>query len=80
VNIEIRLFATLRKHLPAGSSRTSVRLDLPGGASIADALGELGIPVAAVHLVLINGIYEADKERALDDGCVLSVWPPIAGG
>jgi len=80
VNVEVRLFATLRKYLPAGSERTSAQVEVPAGASIADALTALGIPVEAVHLLLVNGIYEPDKDRRLEDGCVLSAWPPVAGG
>ena len=80
MNVEVRLFATLREYLPAGSERTSVQVEVPVGASIADALTTLGVPLEAVHLLLVNGIYEPNKDRRLEDGCVLSVWPPIAGG
>ena len=45
-----------------------------------DVLEKLGIPAAAVHLVLVNGQYAGDRKRALTDGCALSIWPPIAGG
>jgi molybdopterin converting factor small subunit len=80
LSVEVRLFATLREYLPSGSSRTSTRLELPTGASIADVLARLGIPPAKAFLVLVNGLYEADKDRRLKDGCVLSIWPPVAGG
>ena len=80
MGIEVRLFATLREYLPAGSSRTSVRLDLPPGSSIADVLDRLGIPPAAAFLILVNGLYESDRTRKLEDGCALSIWPPVAGG
>ncbi len=80
VNIEVRLFATLRKHLPAGSGRTGTVVVVPAGSTIADVIGALGIPIAAVFLVLVNGRYEADRQRQLDDDCTLSIWPPIAGG
>jgi molybdopterin converting factor small subunit len=36
-----------------------------------------------VHLVLINGHYVAPADRAtraLVEGDVLAIWPPIAGG
>ena len=80
MNVEVRLFATLRRYLPPGSDRTAAHLDLSDGASIADVLGKLAIPPQAVHLVLINGLYEADRSRQLTDGCVVSIWPPVAGG
>ena len=80
MNVEVRLFATLRRYLPPGSGRTAARLGLSDGASIADVLDELAIPPKAVHLVLINGLYEANRSRQLTDGCVVSIWPPVAGG
>jgi sulfur carrier protein ThiS len=36
-----------------------------------------------VHLVLINGHYVPPEQRAsrvLNEGDVLAIWPPIAGG
>jgi sulfur carrier protein ThiS len=36
-----------------------------------------------VHLVLINGVFVPPPERtsrALKEGDVLAIWPPIAGG
>lgn len=80
MNVEVRLFATLRRHLPPGGGRTAVRLDLAAGASVADALAHLGIPDGSPLIILLDGRYEADPRRALHDGCVLSVFPPIAGG
>ena len=80
MNIEVRLFATLREYLPTGSERTCARIDMPACASIVDVLTKLGIPEAAAFLVLVNGSYEADRRRKLEDGNVLSIWPPIGGG
>jgi molybdopterin synthase sulfur carrier subunit len=80
VNIEVRLFAQLRKYLPHGSSQGSTRIDMPDGATIADALAELGIPASAAHLTLVDGSHEANLGRQLKDGCTLSVFPPMAGG
>jgi sulfur-carrier protein len=80
MNIEVRLFATLRKYLPAGGERTRVIIDLPAGTSIAEVFTRLGIPAEAATLVLVNGRFEADRLRRLDAGCVLSIFPPIAGG
>jgi len=80
VTVEVRLFAILRKYLPAGSERTRTRIDLPAGTSIAEVLGRLGIPGELATLVLVNGRHEADRSRRLEGDCVLSVFPPIAGG
>ena len=78
--VEVRLFATLRDYLPPGGDRTGVQIETPDGASIADVISKLGIPARLAHLVLLDGRYEPDRRRRLKDGCVLSIWPPIAGG
>jgi molybdopterin converting factor small subunit len=80
MNIEVRLFAQLRKYLPPGSSQGSTRIDMPDGATIADALAEIGIPASSVNMALVDGFHEADFRQRLKDRCTLSVFPPIAGG
>jgi molybdopterin converting factor small subunit len=80
MTVEVRLFATLRQYLPPGSERARVRMEMPQGASIADVLARLGVPQDSAKLVLLDGRFEADRTRPLDDGVVLSVFPPIAGG
>ena len=80
MKVEVRLFATLREYLPAGGDGATAQIDMPAGSSIADVLTKLGIPSAAAFLVLVDGRHESSKDRKLSDGCVLSIWPPIAGG
>ena len=41
------------------------------------------VPEKLVHLVLVNGTYIAADQRSrrtLQEGDVLAIWPPIAGG
>ncbi len=80
MNVEVRLFATLRDYLPPGGDRTGVQIEISDGAPIADVIDKLGIPAGLAHLVLLDGRHEPDRRRQLEDGCVLSIWPPIAGG
>ena len=80
MNVEVRLFATLRRHLPAGGDGRCTRLELPAGASVDDACARLRIPSGAAAIILIDGRYEADRRRSLTEGCVLSIFPPVAGG
>ena len=84
MKITFKLFATLTDYLPAGA-RTSnvVQLDVPADASISQIIEPFGLPPKLVHLVLVNGVYVAPEERmtkALVEGDVLAIWPPIAGG
>jgi sulfur carrier protein ThiS len=84
MKITFKLYATLTDYLPAEArSSNRVELDVPGDASIADVIAPFGLPMKLVHLVLVNGVYVAPESRAsrvLQEGDVLAIWPPIAGG
>mgnify|MGYP003498070227 FL=1 len=46
-------------------------------------IDEFNLPPKLVHLVLVNGNYIQPGDRAgraLAEGDVLAIWPPIAGG
>jgi molybdopterin converting factor small subunit len=80
VKVELRLFASLRKKLPAGSPRGKCDLDLRDGTTVGQVLERMDIPHASAQMVLINGDHDRDFNRMLHDGDVLSVFPPVAGG
>ncbi len=80
MTIELRLFASLRKHLPPGSPRGKCALELPDGITIGEVLARMDIPHASAQMVLVNGDHDRDFDRALRDGDVLSIFPPVAGG
>ena len=84
MKITFKLYAGLTDYLPA-DVRTSNRLplELPEGTAIAKVIEPFGLPQKMVHLVLVNGVYVAPEQRfthVLNDGDVLAIWPPIAGG
>lgn len=84
MQITLKLFASLGDYLPA-SVRPGNEMPLPlsEGGSIAQIIERFGLPDKLVHLVLVNGHYIAPAQRsthALQDGDVLAIWPPIAGG
>lgn len=80
MHIELRLFAGLRKKLPPGSPRGKCFLDLPEGTTIGTLLARMDIAQASAQIVLLNGEHDRDFDRRLQDGDVLSVFPPVAGG
>jgi molybdopterin converting factor small subunit len=79
MEIEVKLFATLRDYLPPGSSRFSCRLEIAEAASVEEVLNRLAIPEDTPKIILLNGIH-AGKDHPLKEGDVLSVFPPVAGG
>lgn len=76
--ISVKLFATLKKYLPAGH-RTSVSLTLPAGSVVQDAVEALHIPREQAGLLVAGEIY-IEPETPLSDGQELSIFPPLAGG
>ena len=84
MTITLKLFASLAAHLPvdARSSHT-VALDVSTGTTVLDVIRRQGIPEAICAIVLVDGHWVARPDRAtraLADGQVLAIWPPVAGG
>ena len=84
VKITFKLFATLTDYLPVEARRSNiVLLDVAPDAPISRIIEPFGLPPRLVHLVLVNGRYIAPEARSatlLQEGDVLAIWPPIAGG
>ncbi|WP_137895485.1 MoaD/ThiS family protein [Ramlibacter sp. 2FC] len=84
MKITLKLFASLSDHLPASAKPgNELPLEVAPGATIAQVIAPFGLPPKMVHLVLVNGHYIAPEQRlaqVLDEGDVLAIWPPIAGG
>ena len=56
---------------------------MPADTTAHALLDHFGVPREKAHLVLRNGIFLHQQERdgvALEDGDVIAVWPPVAGG
>ena len=79
MEIEVKLFASLRDYLPKGSERFSCKMEIGGQTRIQDILVRLGIPEEMPKIILVNGVH-GKKEQILKEGDVLSVFPPVAGG
>jgi sulfur carrier protein len=79
MEIEVKLFATLRDYLPKGSSRFSCKMEFHGSTRVQDILSRLQIPEEIPKIILINGVH-GKKEQVLKEGDVLSIFPPVAGG
>jgi len=84
MKITLKLFASLTDYLPDSAKYTNfVELDIDAGMSISQIVLRQRLPEKWVHLVLLNGHYVAPEERTnktLNEGDVLAIWPPIAGG
>jgi sulfur carrier protein len=79
MEIEVKLFATLRDYLPKGSDRFSCKVEVDEFARVQDILSRLSIPEEMPKIILINGVH-GKKDQILKDGDVISIFPPVAGG
>lgn len=84
MKITFKLFATLTDYLPPAARQGNlIELEVAADAPISRIIEPFGLPPKLVHLVLVNGRYvePADRlTRVLQEGDVLAIWPPIAGG
>jgi sulfur carrier protein ThiS len=84
MKITLKLFASLTDYLPPESKYTNiVALEIGPDTTIGQLVEQYRLPEKLVHLVLVNGSYVAPEKRptqTLNEGDVLAIWPPIAGG
>lgn len=79
MQVEIRLFGTLRRYLPQVKAGEGYTLTLPDGATVGDALTALGVPVDE-HKQAFVGQQPVDWGYVLRDGDTVRVFSPLAGG
>ncbi len=79
MKVAVELFATLAVHLPPGSSRDSVSIEVPERTTVAEVMTMLKIPLDLDCLTVVNG-RDVDPEHRLSEGDVLTMFPPLAGG
>ena len=79
----LELYASLMELLPPGSERFRREIDVDDGTSLQQVIDRFRIPAEQAHIVLVNGHYVQEEDRAsrvLAEGDVVSIWPPVAGG
>ncbi|PAB59866.1 MoaD/ThiS family protein [Anaeromicrobium sediminis] len=74
MNVEVRLFATLRE----GRGK-KVYFQLKAGLTPRIIIKELNIQEEDIAILLING-RDGDFDRPLMEGDYLSIFPPVGGG
>ena len=79
MDIEIKLFFDLARHLPAETDKRSASISLDSGTTVQGLIDRLGLPPDSVHSILVNGIRAAGT-AVLHEGDSVAVFPPMAGG
>lgn len=72
--IEVRLFATLRQ-----GRQKIYQLEPAGFSKAADIIAHFEIPLEEVSILLINGFHKK-PEDPVQDGDIISLFPPVGGG
>src|SRR4051812_46842863 len=76
MKVRVRLFAGLRERAGA----REVELELPDGASVADALERLADVARGTRVVLAVNREYATPDAVLSPGDELALIPPVSGG
>lgn len=79
MEIEIKLFASLRRYAPGDAVSGAMRLAIDDGDTVAQMIETLAIPSEEIKLIFINGV-RADRTQALKSGDRLGIFPAVAGG
>ena len=74
MDVEIRLFESLKKHQPEGA-----KMRLAAGSRVNDLLDALGISMDDVGILIINQS-DGRFDQLLRNGDVVTLIPPIGGG
>ncbi len=77
MRVRVKLQLTFAEKAPGQSN--PFELELSSGATVAEALERLGIPVTSPKVIMVNGRVAA-APRELKAGDELTVFPPLEGG
>jgi sulfur carrier protein ThiS len=78
--IEVKLYLSLLRYVPHSERRLEGNTwKVPEGSTVGQVLEMLNLPEEEAKILLINGRY-AYRGRILNEGDVLQVVPPLAGG
>ncbi len=78
--IEAKIFSTLRHYIPDSHRHLDGdKWDILEGSTVAHVLEMLNLPEKEATILLVNG-RNADRDRVLNEGDVLHVFGPMAGG
>lgn len=69
----------LKDHLPPAATEGRVALQLPGEASIKDAVSAAGLSPERIYAILLDGA-PATLESQLIDGAEVTLMPQFTGG
>ena len=79
MQVEVRLYATLREFSPKGANAGVFLLTLPENSTVGFLLTAIGIEAKKVHMRIVNGVMSSD-EQVLKENDRVGLFPPVGGG
>lgn len=79
MRVEVRVFATLRRHLPELGIGEARALEVGAGTTLAAIRDGLGLPPEEVKVVIRNHL-QADWCDTVEEGDRIAFVPAVAGG
>ena len=79
MEIELRLYASFKSHLPENSSGESCVVEVGEGTTIRELRERMDIPAMAPKVIFLNGVH-AQGDEVLKEGDRLGAFSPGAGG
>lgn len=79
MHVEVRVFATLRRHLPELEVGGALQMDVGPGTTLAALRDALALPPEEVRLVIRNHL-QADWNDTVREGDRIAFVPAVAGG
>jgi len=75
--IQLKMFGGLNKYLP--EKTTPYPAEAADGSTVGDLLDSFGVPRDKPRVIFVNAVH-AKLDHVLQDGDLLAVFPPVAGG
>lgn len=78
MQVEVRLYATLRRFVPSASDGV-VAFETPEGSTVSDVIANLSVDPGEVHILMVNG-RSSPLHKVLQEGDRLGLFPALGGG
>ena len=79
MQLEVRLFATLREFAPTDAVAGVFSATCPDGITVDELAERLGIEAGKVHMRMVNGV-GVDGVHMLKERDRVGLFPPVGGG
>ncbi len=83
MNITLKCFASLHRHLPSHAKANAAAVEIDTGMSVHQVIDFFNIDREEAYLVILNGVFICPPDRdttIVKENDTLALWPEVAGG